>query len=717
VKVLHVVPAIAERYGGPSRAVVEMGRALIGRGVDTLIATTDADGEGRLPLATGRVIEHQGVPTIVFPRQWSEALKYSGPLARWLEAHVAAFDVVEIHAVFSHACLAAARACRRQAVPYVVRPLGTLDPWSLRQKPLRKRLLWQAGARRMLRGAAAVHYTTAAERRLAESGLSLARGVVIPLGVDEAFAAAAPAGAAFRARHPVLGDDPYVLALSRLDPKKGIELLIDAFQALVARPEFRRWRLVVAGDGEPRYTADLKARAARGGDRVYFPGWLRGPERVVALREAALFALVSRQENFGLAVAEAMASGVAVLVSDQVNLADEIREARAGWVTPLDPARLPATLAEALASAPERAGRGRAGRVLARTRFTWEVASAALEALYADLRRGTGAPRSSVAAVVLTRDEARNLPACLDSLHGWAREVFVVDSGSTDGTAALARQLGATVVAHAFESHALQWEWALRTLPISADWILALDADQRVTPRLRDSILAVLAEDGLPARPRPVGYFVPRRQVFRGTWIRHGGYYPKYLLKLFRRGEAWTDDRDLVDHHFYVKGPVEKLAGDLIEDNQNEADLATWIAKHARYAQLQAREEVERPRLETPGVLHLWHPWHLWYLWRGGSPDERTRWLKTRWRQLPLYVRPFLYFGYRYVLRLGFLDGRQGFVFHFLQGFWYRFLVDIHIAELRRTAGPGRPAEQPPGADAEPVGRRPDGPRAPGSPS
>src|SRR5262249_28673406 len=150
---------------------------------------------------------------------------------------------------------------------------------------------------------------------------------------------------------------------------------------------------------------------------------------------------------------------------------------------------------------------------------------------------------ASLAVVVLTHNEARNLPACLDSVRGWAGEVFVVDSGSTDGTAALAREGGALVVTHDFESHARQWDWALRTLPISTGWVLALDADQRVTRGLRDAILAMLDTDGRVLGPRPAGYFVARRQVFRGTWIRHGGYYPKYLLKLFRRGEAWTDDR------------------------------------------------------------------------------------------------------------------------------------------------------------------------------
>jgi glycosyltransferase involved in cell wall biosynthesis len=283
--------------------------------------------------------------------------------------------------------------------------------------------------------------------------------------------------------------------------------------------------------------------------------------------------------------------------------------------------------------------------------------------------------RVPVSVIVLTKDEARNLPACLESVAEWAAEVLVVDSGSTDGTPDTAAGLGARVFTHAFESHAKQWGWALRSLPISGEWVLALDADQRVTPELRREIARATTGGGAP--DEPVAYYVPRRQIFRGRRIRHGGYYPKYLLKLFRRGEAWCDERDLVDHHFYVKGLVGRLRGDLLEDNRNEADLSAWIAKHARYAALQAREElVGRWAGADPAA-----PARLL-----GTPDERTRWLKRWWGRLPLYVRPFLYFGYRYVLRGGFLDGKEGFVFHFLQGFWYRLLVDVHLDQLRAEA-------------------------------
>jgi glycosyltransferase involved in cell wall biosynthesis len=278
-----------------------------------------------------------------------------------------------------------------------------------------------------------------------------------------------------------------------------------------------------------------------------------------------------------------------------------------------------------------------------------------------------------ISVIVLTFNEERNLAACLGSVAGWAAQIFVVDSGSTDGTVNIANECGATVVAHAFESHARQWQWALATLPINAAWVLAIDADQSLTPELRADIAARLSTS--TGANGPAGFYLNRRQVFRGRWIRHGGYYPKYLLKLFRRDAVTLDETDLVDHHFRVTGPTALLNGDLIEDNRNESEIAVWIGKHNRYAVLQAREEEARKAgaagLSTRGSAF-------------GSPDDRTRLRKRVWNRLPLYVRPFGYFFYRYVLRLGFLDGKEGFIFHFMQAFWYRLLVDINRDEIRQ---------------------------------
>lgn len=274
-----------------------------------------------------------------------------------------------------------------------------------------------------------------------------------------------------------------------------------------------------------------------------------------------------------------------------------------------------------------------------------------------------------ISAIILTYNEERNLPECLHSLHGWIDEVLIVDSGSTDRTQDIARSFGVQIVEHPFETHAKQWAWALEQLSLRHEWIIGLDADQRVTPELRNELCTLFNDQ--PERLTNIeGIYIKRRQIFRGAWIRHGGYYPKYLLKLFRRGSVFVDTQDLMDHHFYVSGRSIKLQHDIREDNQKEQSIVFWIEKHNRYAILHAREELKRRCAQ-----HTW-PLHAALL---GSPDQQVIWLKQRWDRLPLYVRPFLYFFLRYFILLGFLDGKQGFIFHFLQGFWYRLLVDIHL--------------------------------------
>jgi glycosyltransferase involved in cell wall biosynthesis len=290
------------------------------------------------------------------------------------------------------------------------------------------------------------------------------------------------------------------------------------------------------------------------------------------------------------------------------------------------------------------------------------------------MAEGTAAGgRAPLAVVVLTHNEAANLPHCLASLHGLPHQLYVVDSGSTDATLEIARAGGARILTHPFRSHAAQWKWALANLGPRPRWVLGLDADQRLTPELREEVARLFGAEARRLQGMD-GFYVKRRQVFRGRWIRYGGYYPKHLLKLFLSTRVVIDDRDLIDHHFYVPGAVGKLAFDIIEENKKEDDIGFWVEKHNRYAALHAREEFAR-RGEVDPTWPI-RPSPL------GTPDQRILWLKLRWYRLPLYVRPVLLFVYRYVLRLGFLDGRQGFVFHVLQGFWYRLLVDVHLDQL-----------------------------------
>jgi len=302
----------------------------------------------------------------------------------------------------------------------------------------------------------------------------------------------------------------------------------------------------------------------------------------------------------------------------------------------------------------------------------------AVPATVSDVSGNVDARVARVAAVVLTYNEERNLPDCLASLSGWVGEIFVVDSGSTDGTLAIAREAGATVLQHPFEHYGAQRNWAIDNIPTTAPWTLHIDADERVTPELSESITAALAGDE-QSLVRTDGFLVSRRTMFMGRWIRHGGHYPAWHLRLTRTGAGRCEDR-LYDQHFYVSGAVQKLQGDLIDTLT--PDLATFTARHLRWAALEAAEHDAPP--DAVGRI------------RGrlasDNAIERRRWLRDWYARLPLFVRPAAYFVYRYIVRLGFLDGRAGLVFHVLQGFWFRFLVDALILERRVRRGEGRAA-------------------------
>jgi glycosyltransferase involved in cell wall biosynthesis len=379
VKILHVIPSVSERSGGPAQAIFPMCRALQAKGVEVVLITTDADLElnERLPAQ----INYKRVPTMFFSSQLGFSFKYSRQMAYWLSDNVAQFDLVHIHAVFNHACMSAASACRKHAVPYVVRPLGTLDPWSMQQKRLKKGLFWIAIGRSMLRNSAMVHYTSEAEKLRTESSLNLVRGNVVPLGIDFSTSDLD--------KRVSLSDlperrKPYVLVMSRLDPKKGIPPLIKSFLSLRREERFSNWQLVIAGDGAPEYLDFLRkiVRQFNGtDDAVQFTGWLSGAQKISYLQNAELLALTSYQENFGICVMEAMACGVPVLTSSHVDLSSEILRANAGWVVEVDESSIGKALAEALSSAEQRKYRGKNGLEVARA-FTWDRIGAELIDMY-----------------------------------------------------------------------------------------------------------------------------------------------------------------------------------------------------------------------------------------------------------------------------------------------------------------------------------------------
>lgn len=277
---------------------------------------------------------------------------------------------------------------------------------------------------------------------------------------------------------------------------------------------------------------------------------------------------------------------------------------------------------------------------------------------------------SAFSFIILTFNEEVHLPRLLDSIAELQAPTFILDSGSTDNTLSIAAAHAAVVKHHTFHNHPQQWHFALTTFPIQTPWVIGLDADQELSQELKNRLLAFRDEDykGID------GIYFNRKNYFKGRWIKHGGYFPLYLLKMFRFTNGYSDLNENMDHRFIVKGrSVVWKDGYLKEENLKENQIRFWVDKHNRYSDLLAEEETERrTQLRRQTIKPA-----FW-----GSPDERTAFLKQLWWRMPLFIRPAIYFIYRYVFRLGILDGRRGFIFHFLHAFWFRFIVDVKINEL-----------------------------------
>ena len=274
--------------------------------------------------------------------------------------------------------------------------------------------------------------------------------------------------------------------------------------------------------------------------------------------------------------------------------------------------------------------------------------------------------------IVISYNEEFHLPRLLTSIKSLDAPVFLLDSGSTDNTINIANEFGCIIKTNPFVNHPKQWHAALTTFDIQTLWVICLDSDQVVSEELLSLLKDFKDEDFKDVS----GIYFNRKNIFKGKWLQHGGYFPLYLLKMFRYGVGYSDLNENMDHRFIVPGKTTIWKkGYLIEENVKENEISFWIAKHNRYSDLVAQEEWERlQQLRTqtlkPDLF--------------GSPDQKKAFLKSIWWKMPLYVRPFIYFFHRYFIQLGILDGKQGFVFHFLQAFWFRLVVDIKIDEIRK---------------------------------
>ena len=276
--------------------------------------------------------------------------------------------------------------------------------------------------------------------------------------------------------------------------------------------------------------------------------------------------------------------------------------------------------------------------------------------------------KASLTVIILTFNEHLHIRRCIESVQGLTQRVVVVDSGSTDDTVQIARSLGAEVLEHAFVNHAMQLNWALEHAPIETEWVMRLDADEYPDATLRAALPTALRQPGADI----TGFEVRRPTTFLGKRIEHGGMAP-WLLRIWRRGQARCEERWMDEHMVLAGGHVRRLPGRIVDHNLNT--LTWWADKHNRYAN---REAVD-----------------LLLLRKAGSRSEASalnrqaalkRWLKSHvYARLPLGIRPFVFWIYRLVFQLGFLDGARGLMFHTLQGLWYRLLVDAKVKEVERA--------------------------------
>jgi glycosyltransferase involved in cell wall biosynthesis len=276
-----------------------------------------------------------------------------------------------------------------------------------------------------------------------------------------------------------------------------------------------------------------------------------------------------------------------------------------------------------------------------------------------------------VAVVILTFNEEENLPQALQSVVGWARQVFVLDSYSTDRTLEIARQYHCIVVQNRFEGYGKQRNFAIRNLPIDCEWVFFLDADEWLPGKLRGEVTEVIAH-----HPAENGFYIKRRLIWMGKWVRRG-YYPTWVLRLFRHKHARCENRE-INEHMVVEGATGHLRNDFMHEDRK--GIGDWITKHNAYATREALAFLKKDRTAELSA-------RFW-----GSQAERNRWLRNHlWNHLPPLLRPFLYFCYRYVLRGGFLDGRAGLTYHFLQALWFQVLIDIKYLELKAQQLRGLP--------------------------
>lgn len=282
--------------------------------------------------------------------------------------------------------------------------------------------------------------------------------------------------------------------------------------------------------------------------------------------------------------------------------------------------------------------------------------------------------KQDISVIILTYNEEKHIERCIESLLPIAKEIIIIDSYSKDKTIEISKKLGAKILQNPWpNNHAIQFNWGIENANINTKWVMRMDADEYITKELTQEIIQKLEK----IEENTTGIFVKRRVYFLDKWIKYGGYYPTWLLRIWQNKKGYCEERWMDEHIKTIQGNNIYFENDIVDHNLN--NLTWWINKHNNYA--------TREAIDLLNNIYNFMNYDDIEPKFFGTQAQRKRWLKLKYSKFPLFIRPFIYFNFRYIFQGGFLDGRAGFIWHFLQGLWYRFLVDAKINEIYYKAG------------------------------
>jgi glycosyltransferase involved in cell wall biosynthesis len=615
------------------------------QGIDAAIATTNDDGDGLLEVPLNQWIDYpinaieldKTVPVQFFSRfsppvASIREFAFSFSLTTWLQQHIRKYDLLHIHAVFSYPSAIAMKFARASKIPYIVRPLGSLASWSLQQGAQKKQLYLRL-IQPELQQANALHFTSTQEQQEAAALKLTSPSFVLPHGLTLSL----PIPDAKTQLQNWLNlppTEPVILFLSRLHPKKGLDALITALGQLASH----RFQVVIAGSGTPEYEAELRQRIQTAGiqERTHCVGFVSGDRKQLLLQGADLFALPSHSENFGIAVLEALAAELPVLITPEVALADLVRSQQLGWVASQAPNEL-AQAVQAFLQAPQRAeAMGARASQIVRSQFTWRSTIGQLIDHYNSMYSSTLSTNSpslpatsslldAITPVILTYNEAANIDRTLQRLT-WAKRIVVVDSYSQDETLQiLAKYPQVDLFQRVFDTHANQWNYGLEQ--VQTEWVLSLDADYC----LSEELIAEMA--ALSDTPAINSYFLNFKYCVFGQPLRKTLLPPREAL--FRKSKAiYVDD----GHTQLLKaeGNSSYLQAPIYHDDRKS--FSRWLWAQDRYALLEVQKLLATPSSEL-------------------SVGDRLR--QTR------ILAPFIVLLYCLLLHQGLFDGWRGWFYAF----------------------------------------------------